>query len=162
MSWLSSGLKAIGGLVKPVVGGKIGTVLGGAIAGPAGAAIGGLIGSTASRPRAGTSIIPSPATPPSLYAPGTTYKGWKPGLDIGDVLSLGFGPTKMTGGGCPRGYHPSKRTGKCVRNRRMNYGNGRATKRAIRRIKGAEKQYRQIFTITHAKSGVKIKAKRRR
>lgn len=48
-------------------------------------------------------------------------------------------------GGCPAGFHPAKdRSGRCVRNRRMNPLNPRAARRSIRRIKGAMKMLRQI------------------
>lgn len=49
-----------------------------------------------------------------------------------------------SGGAVPKGYHISKRTGKVVRNRRMNVCNPRAARRAIRRVKGARKMLQQI------------------
>lgn len=49
------------------------------------------------------------------------------------------------GGAVPRGYHLAKDgSGRVVRNRRMNYGNARAARRAIRRIKGARKLLQDI------------------
>ena len=64
-------------------------------------------------------------------------------------------------GRCPQGYHPAKDGKGCVRNRHMNFGNGRATSRAIRRIHGAEKQFSHIFHMTHRKTGVQIRKRRR-
>lgn len=52
----------------------------------------------------------------------------------------GFGP-QDSGTGCPAGYHPAKDgSGRCVRNRRINYANGRAAGRAATRLKGTVKQ----------------------
>lgn len=43
-------------------------------------------------------------------------------------------------GRCPVGFHPKKDgSGECVRNRRMNFGNARAARRSVRRLKGARK-----------------------
>lgn len=74
----------------------------------------------------------------------------------------GFGGKRMApvNGRCPSGYHPAKDGRGCVRNRHMNFGNGRATARSIRRIRGAEKQFSHIFSMTHRKTGVRIKRKR--
>lgn len=71
-------------------------------------------------------------------------------------------PGGMTGNECPKGYHWSKRSGKCVRNRRMNPMNGRAAGRAIRRIKAAEKMLKKIFAVSHGGPAVKVKPKTRR
>lgn len=71
--------------------------------------------------------------------------------------------TGVTGSPCGSGYHLAKDgSGRCVRNRSMNAGNARAAKRAVRRIKAAEKLFRQILTVQgkpHA--GIKPKARRR-
>lgn len=63
--------------------------------------------------------------------------------------SIGLGVGALIGGAgagaCPSGYHPAKDgSGRCVRNRRMNYGNARAARRAVRRIKGARKLLQDI------------------
>ena len=48
-------------------------------------------------------------------------------------------------GRCPSGWHPAKDgSGRCVRNRRMNFGNARAARRSVRRIKGAQKLLKDI------------------
>ena len=48
-------------------------------------------------------------------------------------------------GQCPSGWHPAKDgSQRCVRNRRMNFGNARAARRSVRRIKGATKLLRDI------------------
>ena len=160
VSWLSSGLKAIGNLAKPVIAGRVGGVVAGALGGPIGMAAGSLVAGAISRPRTTAgSVVPSPVTPPVLYG------GSRPGLDPMDILTLGFGPKKIApgaGGQCPRGYHVSKKTGRCVRNRKMNYANGRAIQRAVRRVKGAEKMFRKVFTINHRQAPGKIMPKRRR
>jgi hypothetical protein len=71
-------------------------------------------------------------------------------------------PGGMTGMECPKGYHWSKHSGKCVRNRRMNPMNGRAASRAIRRIKAAEKMLKRIFTVSHGGPQPKVTPKRRK
>lgn len=49
------------------------------------------------------------------------------------------------GAACPAGFHLDKRTRtRCVRNRRMNFANGRAAKRSLRRIKGTLKLLKGI------------------
>jgi len=75
----------------------------------------------------------------------------------------GFGGKRVApvNGKCPSGYHPAKDGRGCVRNRHMNYGNGRATARSIRRIRGAEKQFRHVFTILHKQAAGKIMPKRK-
>jgi len=48
-------------------------------------------------------------------------------------------------GRCPSGWHPAKDgSGRCVRNRRMNFGNARAARRSVRRLKGATKLLKDI------------------
>jgi len=73
--------------------------------------------------------------------------------------------------GAPKGYHlaknphapgPHGRTWPYVRNRRMNMLNGRAARRAIKRISGAEKMLKKIFTISHGGQARKITPKRRK
>jgi len=55
------------------------------------------------------------------------------------------------GGACPSGWHLNKQDGVggaagtyCVRNRRTNFGNARAARRSVRRLKGARKLLRDI------------------
>lgn len=48
-------------------------------------------------------------------------------------------------GVCPAGFHLDKATRtRCVRNRRMNFANGHAAKRSLRRIKGTMKLLKGI------------------
>ena len=48
-------------------------------------------------------------------------------------------------GRCPSGWHPAKDgSGRCVRNRKMNFGNARAARRSVRRLKGARKLLQDI------------------
>jgi len=67
---------------------------------------------------------------------------------LGGQLLSGGG---ADGGACPSGWHPNKQDGVggpagtyCVRNRRMNFGNARAARRGVRRLKGARKLLRDI------------------
>lgn len=58
-----------------------------------------------------------------------------------------LGATILGGGanGCPSGFHPAKDgSARCVRNRRMNFGNARAARRSVRRLKGARKLLQDI------------------
>jgi len=51
-------------------------------------------------------------------------------------------------GACPSGWHPAKDgSGRCVRNRRMNFGNARAARRSVRRLKGARKLLKDIESM---------------
>jgi len=68
------------------------------------------------------------------------------GTAVGGLLAGGGGD-----GACASGYHPNKQDGVggpartyCVRNRRMNFGNARAARRSVRRLKGARKLLRDI------------------
>lgn len=48
-------------------------------------------------------------------------------------------------GRCPSGWHPARDgSGRCVRNRKMNFGNARAARRSVRRLKGARKLLQDI------------------
>jgi len=75
------------------------------------------------------------------------------GLAIGGLLG------DATGNGCPSGFHPNKQDGVrgpartyCVRNRRMNFGNARAARRGVRRLKGARKLLRDIEKMMPTKT----------
>jgi len=51
-------------------------------------------------------------------------------------------------GACPSGWHLAKDgSGRCVRNRRMNFGNARAARRSVRRLKGARKLLKDIESM---------------
>jgi hypothetical protein len=101
-----------------------------------------------------------------------THSGTKPGLDFGDVSQFikralpggahGRKRVSMVDGRCPSGYHPCKDGQDCCKNRHVNPSNGRATARAVRRIRRAEKQYKKVFSILHKKPAGKILPKGRR
>ena len=56
------------------------------------------------------------------------------------------------GGACPSGFHQAKDgSGRCVRNRRMNFGNARAARRSVRRLKGARKLLKDIEKMMPSK-----------
>ena len=72
---------------------------------------------------------------------------------LGTLLgrSLERGGAALEGGACPSGWHLNKQDGVggdagtyCVRNRRMNFGNARAARRGVRRLKGARKLLKDI------------------
>jgi len=69
------------------------------------------------------------------------------GVTIGGLLRGGGGD------GCPSGFHFAKDgSGNCVRNRRMNFGNARAARRSVRRLKGARKLLRDIEKMMPTKT----------
>jgi len=62
------------------------------------------------------------------------------GVLVGQLVSV-----DPATGRCPSGWHPAKDgSGRCVRNRRMNFGNARAARRSVRRLKGARKLLQDI------------------
>jgi len=72
------------------------------------------------------------------------------GVGIG---ALGASILGGGGGACPSGYHLAKDgSGRCVRNRRMNFGNARAARRSVRRLKGARKLLRDIEKMMPSKT----------
>lgn len=90
---------------------------------------------------------------------GATQAGFLPAIVSGagrvlrsplgqGVIGGALGATVFGGGGgngCPAGFHLAKDgSGRCVRNRRMNVGNAKAARRAVRRIKGARKLLQSI------------------
>lgn len=78
---------------------------------------------------------------------------------LGMVKLPGFGPyagagAQGQGGTCPPGYHLDKATrSRCVRNRSTNFSNGKANRRAIGRLKGAERQAKKIFRVLGRQTG---------
>jgi len=137
MSWLSQGLSALGigkGVQQAALTGMATT-----FGGP------------------GLGAVVSAAT--AAAKAGSPFAGVvKPGGSQFINQTFGLGPT--TGGMVPRGYHISKRTGKIVRNRHMNFANGRAIRRATRRLKGAEKMFRKVLTVQHGAVHGHIRPKR--
>ncbi len=70
---------------------------------------------------------------------GRTAAAAGAGVLVGQLLPDG------STGACPSGWHPAKDgSGRCVRNRRMNFGNARAARRSVRRLKGARKLLQDI------------------
>lgn len=134
--------------------GLIGAVEGFAAGGPVGAVVGALGGGLFG----GTATPTAPHPTPTGFGPFTVGGGatiGPTGVNVG--YGIGFGSpgtsvTKMTGGGCPPGFHlnkhalaPSKRHGAvparsmCVRNRHLNPLNPRALTHALKREKRARK-----------------------
>ena len=73
------------------------------------------------------------------------------GTLLGRSLERGAG---VEAGACPSGWHLNKQDGAggaagtyCVRNRRMNFGNARAARRGVRRLKGARKLLKDIESM---------------
>jgi len=74
------------------------------------------------------------------------------GTGLGAGLSTLFGGG-ADGGACPSGWHLAKDgSGRCVRNRRMNFGNARAARRSVRRLKGARKLLKDIEKMMPSKT----------
>jgi len=70
------------------------------------------------------------------------------GAAVGSLFAGGGG-----GDACPAGFHFAKDgSGRCVRNRRMNFGNARAARRSVRRLKGARKLLRDIEKMMPTRS----------
>lgn len=70
---------------------------------------------------------------------GRTAAAAGAGVLVGQLLPDG------STGACPSGFHAAKDgSGRCVRNRRMNFGNARAARRSVRRLKGARKLLQDI------------------
>jgi hypothetical protein len=61
------------------------------------------------------------------------------------------GAEMMGFGACPKGHHISKKSGACVKNRRMNVANGRALGRAVRRLHHFAKKYRKVVGFVSPK-----------
>jgi len=80
-----------------------------------------------------------------------------PGGGMGIANDLGLTTRGMKKDGTPRRI---KSNGQPWKRPSMNYANGRAIRRAARRLEGAEKMFRKVFTIRHGKhpAGVHPKA----
>lgn len=98
----------------------------------------------------GLGTIRTVGTTVGLSMPATNQFPALPGVGTGGGFTTGgymtAGGQQLAGRACGvPGYHYAKDgSGKLVRNRRMNYGNARAAKRAVRRIKGARKLLQSI------------------
>jgi len=72
---------------------------------------------------------------------------------IGAAVGSLFGGGGGAQGACPSGWHLAKDgSGRCVRNRRMNFGNARAARRSVRRLKGARKLLKDIEKMMPTKT----------
>ncbi len=133
-------LSSIWKIVKPIVTKVVlGPVLGPVLGAAAGVA-------------AGKQLVTQPAGPP--LPPAAAFPGVgavQIGAGIGAAAGAGVAAYRgaAVGGVCPSGYHPAKdRSGRCVRNRRMNIANPRALRRSMRRVKGFEKLARKTISFT--------------
>jgi len=89
---------------------------------------------------------------PAIGAVGRVLTGRvAAGTGLGAGISTLFGGGGGNGGVCPAGQHLNKQDGVggpagtyCVKNRRINFGNARAARRSVRRLKGARKLLRDI------------------
>lgn len=137
--------------------------------------------------------LPAPALNASLVGGGGGAPGMRIGaVNIGGnaanevgLINVGGGPSGFGALPTTKGYHPNRSTyesrgggtsrwpqqlmlhpkgSALVRNRRMNVGNARALKRALRRAYGFEKLARRVLHLTSPKkhfSGFKKHKKRR-
>ena len=102
--------------------------------------------------------------PQNKVAPGG-YSGGVPApftpIPIPDIGGMGWGqgapawPTNKNGQ--PR---RQRQDGKPYKRPSMNFANGRAIKRSARRLEGAEKMFRRVFSIRHGAVHGKILPKR--
>lgn len=112
--------------------------------------------------------------PGKVNLPGLGGIGGPSGFSLGGHL-FGGGTKRIQpgeNGACPKGYHLNKNKTSdglpphsvCVRNRHVNYANGRAAGRAGRRLRGTVKMLSKSFTLVHghAKKGKFIPRKRSR
>ena len=79
---------------------------------------------------------------------GRVATGAAIGVAAGQLVSI-----DPATGTCPSGWHPAKDgSQRCVRNRRMNFGNARAARRSVRRLKGARKLLKDIEKMMPTKT----------
>jgi hypothetical protein len=94
---------------------------------------------------------------PSGGLPGLPFSG------AGFRNDMGVGPTGSRAGlkkdGTPRRV---KKNGQFWKRPSMNFGNGRAIKRAARRLEGAEELFKRVFSIRHGKRPVGVTPKKGR
>ena len=113
--------------------------------------------------RGGGGGAPAAWNPPGIQLPGgrtldLPFSG-RPGMGIVATGGRGRVPPGPNGE-CPKGYHLNKsKTADgsparsfCVRNRHTNFANGRAARRAGRRLKGTVRVLRKSFTLVAAKA----------
>lgn len=149
--------KAVRGAIK-LAGAGVGVAtggLGGAAISLATKALGGKKGP-------GTAV--APYNPPGIQLPGgfsIDFPGMgRPGYGIMATGARRGRVAPGPNGECPKGYHLNKSATAdgnpaksfCVRNRHVNYANGRAARRAGRRLKGTVRVLRRSFTLVAAKA----------
>lgn len=127
---------------------------------PGAAAVANVVSNLGKKP--GTAV--APYNPPGIQLPGGVsidFPGFgRPGYGV-----MATGPRRGRtapgpNGECPKGYHLNKSKTSdglaartvCVRNRRINFANGRAAGRAGRRLKGTVRLLRKSFTLVAAKA----------
>jgi hypothetical protein len=84
---------------------------------------------------------------------------------VGAVVGAEGERLMMGGGGCPKGFHISKKgrsAGACVRNRHMNPCNPRALRRAIRRATRFTKLAMKTIHLVHPKKKARFGGFRKR
>jgi hypothetical protein len=126
--------------------------------------IGGAAKSIISNLGRGSPGSPAPYNPPGIQLPGGFSLDF-PGMGRKGYGVMATGATRGRvapgpNGECPKGYHLNKsgtadgagpRTF-CTRNRRTNFANGRAARRAGRRLKGTVRVLRKSFSLVAAKA----------
>lgn len=165
----------LGTLFKGVTGAIGGFVTGGPLGAIGGAARGLLGGGKPATPATGTALVPSLPPPPVLQAPAGVGIGYfnpqggglglgvfpeKPaptfpgGMQIPTVRGMHYNKStyETRGGGTSRWgpsgslqIHPKGTV--LVKSRRMNVGNARALKRALRRARGFERLARSVMVV---------------
>ena len=158
---------AIGNVVKKNIKGAIRVAAG--VAGVATGGVGGLAIAAVGKALTGGGRSPGTAIAP-YNPPGIDIAGVNINLPGFGASGMGIGSSYAAGGKrgrvakgpngeCPKGYHLNKsasgdgqpRHAYCVRNRRVNYANGRAAARSGRRLRGTVKMLRRSFSLVAAK-----------
>jgi len=134
--------------------GGFGDFLGGTLPGLIGDVVGGIFGNgEPDRPM----LLPGDLT----QLPGDpTFNGGTSRTSKKVCVAPGFSQGQPC---CPSGMHFSESAGCCVKNRRMNFQNGRAFNRAVRRVAGkarADKRGRTAIASAAREMGVFPKARR--
>lgn len=141
---------------------KVASVATGGAVGAAATLVSGALAKKSQGP--GTALVQVPAwNPPGIQLPGGLSIDF-PGMGRPGYGVMGTGPRRgrvAAGprGECPKGYHLNKSQTSdgqpaksfCVRNRHVNYANGRAAARSGRRLRGTVRMLRRSFTLVSAK-----------
>lgn len=90
--------------------------------------------------------------------PGLSRAATAGSIGAGAASLFGVGGSAQ-GGACQSGFHLAKDgSGRCVRNRRMNFGNARAARRSVRRLKGARKLLKDIEKMMPSRPRARARA----